>query len=635
MRCKFRKNCILLIWLLVGISGLNEAQIDLKDHVEWNEIGRENILNEINGPRLLKPKLNTYFNAQYSLNQFVSFCDTQSRGVFYEYDPSANHHWFHYPLIVNKSNLNAVLSIPDFQINQIQVYIRDPKKQVTKVIEFGDELSVELFNMDTRTCQGQYSFQENGVYDIYVKYNRPGVIPTLYLELTDIQSFVSSWNFREWIYGLAFGFLATYLLYIIWVFINKPSAYYGYFLLWVLMNFIYYIISTGYFKYYLVKDSENWYSGIRQASVILALFGITQFALEHYKKRESLIWITRLSLFLVSLTTLIILSTLFTDKPIYLGYENYLILTIRLVIFGFIILQFYLPFIHYRKYKEITFLSIVLIFAIINMIGYIVLSNVPNQANFDDFNLFSVLTLVFEVIVVAWGAVKFAIEQEKQKSHLIQQHIDLQKAINQQQNEVQEKERMRIALDLHDDALNRMSILLLLARDQYIDKTSVLNSLEGIYKDIKHYILGLYPYWTKEAELNSVIKNNLLEIAKKLKIELVFNTDFTSYNFSKLQRLQLFRISQEFIQNSGRHGKASKVCIDLEESEAGFQIQFQDNGLGFDPNEIIQGLGTQGAKQRIQILGGSMQIISAKGEGVKWIITIPKFASLQTLTPTS
>jgi signal transduction histidine kinase len=269
------------------------------------------------------------------------------------------------------------------------------------------------------------------------------------------------------------------------------------------------------------------------------------------------------------------------------------------------------------------------------MIGYIVLSNVPNQANFDDFNLFSVLTLVFEVIVVAWGAVKFAIEQEKQKSHLIQQHIDLQKAINQQQNEVQEKERMRIALDLHDDALNRMSILLLLARDQYIDKTSVLNSLEGIYKDIKHYILGLYPYWTKEAELNSVIKNNLLEIAKKLKIELVFNTDFTSYNFSKLQRLQLFRISQEFIQNSGRHGKASKVCIDLEESEAGFQIQFQDNGLGFDPNEIIQGLGTQGAKQRIQILGGSMQIISAKGEGVKWIITIPKFASLQTLTPTS
>jgi signal transduction histidine kinase len=99
--------------------------------------------------------------------------------------------------------------------------------------------------------------------------------------------------------------------------------------------------------------------------------------------------------------------------------------------------------------------------------------------------------------------------------------------------------------------------------------------------------------------------------------------------------LQLFRLAQEFIQNSGRHGHATEVSIKVFEDNTGLYLEFEDNGIGYNPNEVKRGLGTQGAEQRVQILGGSMQIIAENGKGVRWVITIPKFSSLQTLVPVS
>ncbi len=623
-------------WSLILYSGISYSNSIVEDETsafKTSKKERLNVIDSIDLPVLLTPTVVTYFDKNVELNEFVHFCYTTAFKSINHVNSRSEYHWLHYKIKLKKAHETGVLNIPDFQINRIEVYIQSPEKQLTRIIQFGDELSVDSFNMNTRTCQGSYFFKDSGEYHIYVKYYRAGVDPTLYLQLSRIDKFIGFWNEREWQYGLAFGFLATYLLYVIWVLINQPTIYFGYFLTWVSMNFVYYFISGGHFKFYFISGSENWYSSIRQASVIAALFGITQFALTHYKQRDNLKWVTRLSVFLVSLTFLIIFSAWFTEVPIYTGYEKYFIGAIRLVIVGFVVLQFILPFNHYKKHKEFTFLSVVLIVAVVNLLGYIFLSNVPHRANFDNFNLFSVFILVFEVIVVAWGALKYSVAQEKKKNDLILEQIELQKEINQRQNDVQEKERMRIAMELHDDVLNRMSILLLLARDNYIDKNEVTKNLNEIGRDVKHYILGLYPYWTKESELNDVILNNLNEIADRLKIKLSITWDIKNASFSKLQRLQLFRLAQEFIQNSGKHGQAKHVSIKIFEDNQGLYLEFEDDGIGFDKQEVKQGLGTQGAKQRVQILGGEMEIISQKGIGVRWVITIPKFASLQTSTP--
>lgn len=56
----------------------------------------------------------------------------------------------------------------------------------------------------------------------------------------------------------------------------------------------------------------------------------------------------------------------------------------------------------------------------------------------------------------------------------------------------------------------------------------------------------------------------------------------------------------------------------------GSQIDLQDNGIGYKVNETIAGLGTQSAKNRVQILGGLLTISSTLGSGVKWNIGLPQ-----------
>ncbi len=583
----------------------------------------------------LKPQIVLPFKQQISVDSFRNHLKKLKYTSQIHTSTQIAEHWFYYKVRVPTVLGNRVFSIPDYQINHLEVYIKHPLGHIQRIINFGDEISVKNFNMNTRTAQAQYTFQDTGIYELFVRHNRSGMQPKLLLRISKIENFLENWNQFEWLYGVIYGFIITYLVFIFWGFMSTKEISYGFFFLWVFMNFLHNFISSGHLKFWFIQSEGNWFSSLRLAAAIFAAYAINQYALFHYGQKERLAWLYKLSNALAVFLFAVLLSVFFFKTPFYLGFERIAVIVIRLIIGLFLLVQVYLPIQHYIKHKKITYLSWVLLVGIINGLGFIYQTGKLDPVDFDQYGIFTILIFVIEVIIVAWGSVKFTLRIQKERTYLIEQNIQLQKEINQRQNDVQEKERMRIAMELHDDVLNRMSILMLLARDKYIDSNEIAKNLNEISRDIKHYILGLYPYWTKEAELNQVIINNLQEISAKLKIDLIIQADERKMNFSKLQRLQLFRLAQEFIQNAGKHGKSTKVVFKIFEDGSGYYLEFQDNGIGFDVQETVQGLGTQGAKQRVQTLGGNMIIESSKGKGVRWIITIPKFSSLQTLTPMS
>jgi signal transduction histidine kinase len=96
------------------------------------------------------------------------------------------------------------------------------------------------------------------------------------------------------------------------------------------------------------------------------------------------------------------------------------------------------------------------------------------------------------------------------------------------------------------------------------------------------------------------------------------------------QTLAIFRIFQEAVSNSVRHGKATEV--DVEVKRAGpdaLKFTVRDNGKGFDPGGgmmetlLMEGKrGLNGMKQRTELLGGEFELISAPGKGAAITITI-------------
>jgi signal transduction histidine kinase len=88
----------------------------------------------------------------------------------------------------------------------------------------------------------------------------------------------------------------------------------------------------------------------------------------------------------------------------------------------------------------------------------------------------------------------------------------------------------------------------------------------------------------------------------------------------------LYHIVQEALNNVIRHAHAQSVGVCLELAENAIQLRVSDDGIGFDPQNADEssGLGLRGMRERVQRIGGSVQITSAPGKGTRVTVSVPR-----------
>ncbi|MFZ5879269.1 MAG: sensor histidine kinase, partial [Chloroflexota bacterium] len=77
----------------------------------------------------------------------------------------------------------------------------------------------------------------------------------------------------------------------------------------------------------------------------------------------------------------------------------------------------------------------------------------------------------------------------------------------------------------------------------------------------------------------------------------------------------LYRVAQEAIQNAARHAKAKTVSVTLTQTSGRLTLTVQDDGRGFDVGAPSAGYGLRGMRERAEMLGGSLNVTSAVGQG--------------------
>jgi signal transduction histidine kinase len=189
--------------------------------------------------------------------------------------------------------------------------------------------------------------------------------------------------------------------------------------------------------------------------------------------------------------------------------------------------------------------------------------------------------------------------------------------------QLQEEERRRIAQDLHDGVVQE---LIDLKRNYSAQKVeTVINNLRRVCHNLKPQVLE---------DLGLVASLEFLaDDLRQSGIENVsLNAD--TMGLSSLPRhyeLPLFRVLQELCSNIKHHAQASQVKITIaytpEESPM-LSTSIQDNGKGFNPQKpYSKSMGLTGVKERIQQMGGHLQINSKVGEGSRFQFVIPVKAS--------
>ncbi len=239
------------------------------------------------------------------------------------------------------------------------------------------------------------------------------------------------------------------------------------------------------------------------------------------------------------------------------------------------------------------------------------------------FTAFFLMSLA--ILIFVYYSRKKIIEQEIKNRDL---EIEHQKTLINAVIQTQEKERNRIAQDLHDDissGLNVVSINCHMLKTPGLDTTeqdkitdTILDLTSRVLHSSRRIAHDLLPPVLDKFGLNAGILELTEDFNKTGKVSIDYKNQA---DFSKIpteSHLHIFRIIQELINNSMRHGKATKIAISFTEESGQTVLKYVDNGCGFDTNEIEnqKGLGMKNIESRVSLIGAVYKITSEVNNGI-------------------
>lgn len=241
------------------------------------------------------------------------------------------------------------------------------------------------------------------------------------------------------------------------------------------------------------------------------------------------------------------------------------------------------------------------------------------------YSFIAFLLMGLVLILFFYFSRKKIIQKEFEKKDL---EIQYQKELLSAVIITQEEERKRIAQDLHDDISSKLNIVSLnshllttpnLSQDEVKEITENIINLTGKALDNSRKIAhGLLPPVIEKFGLHAGVEELCLEFSssKAVKVNYENKTVFDIIDNDK--HLHVFRILQELMNNSLRHGKASIISIIFEKKNEMYWCFYTDDGIGFEMknNENQKGLGMKNIESRIAFLNGKMTLESSINKGI-------------------
>lgn len=232
-------------------------------------------------------------------------------------------------------------------------------------------------------------------------------------------------------------------------------------------------------------------------------------------------------------------------------------------------------------------------------------------------------SVAIALIVTVGGAVRYRIAQ-------IRRAQAAQQAFSRQLIDLQERERQRIAAELHDSLGQSLLVVknraLLGAMSQPGEPAlshfqEISNAAAQTLDEVRAISYDLRPHHLDQLGLTTTISAMIEKVAKSGTIQVTRELDDIDGLFSPSDEITIYRIIQESLNNVLKHSRATEASVEVRSHEHGVEIVIRDNGQGFgvrDPHDAGAGpggFGLKGIAERVQMLGATHTIESAPGQG--------------------
>ena len=205
--------------------------------------------------------------------------------------------------------------------------------------------------------------------------------------------------------------------------------------------------------------------------------------------------------------------------------------------------------------------------------------------------------------------------------------------------DAQEAERKRIAAELHDGLGQWLGLIKFefeqardrLAANAPAEAAATLDALapkiSGAMDEVRRIAMNLRPSTLEDLGILATLTWFLREygsVYRSITVEQAI--DVREGDVPETLRLPLYRIVQEALNNTAKHAGATRVAVRLWKRGEILQLVVEDNGVGFDPASArTHGLratfGHTGMRDRVRLTGGTFDIETARGAGVKILVT--------------
>lgn len=230
--------------------------------------------------------------------------------------------------------------------------------------------------------------------------------------------------------------------------------------------------------------------------------------------------------------------------------------------------------------------------------------------------LLLVILLVYSLLKIARINFKKTIENQRRESNLLIKH---QEQLMQNSIESQDQERNRIASDLHDSLIGKLTLLRM--KTTFDPNISEIESLlDESISEARRISHDLSPPLVNIMEIEELLEN-LIQNWKKFYNISFYKNITNSKPVSEDLKLQLVRIIQEQIVNSHKHAFANSLLIDIRYTNKYLQILYKDDGKGFDIDEIKNGIGIKNIELRLHKYQASYKLKSNK-KGTTFLVSI-------------
>ncbi|HEX7798415.1 MAG TPA: MASE1 domain-containing protein [Vicinamibacterales bacterium] len=241
----------------------------------------------------------------------------------------------------------------------------------------------------------------------------------------------------------------------------------------------------------------------------------------------------------------------------------------------------------------------------------------------------SVLTLQLFLLLIGVSMLSLAIVVEERQALRARES-----AFNTRLLQAQDGERARIALELHDDILQRIAILQigLDAFGDHAASTDARLTIGGFRRtvaEISSAIRGLsrklHPSVLDVVALDLAIKELCREFTAQHRMNVQFRCESDTMDVDRVVKVSVFRIAQEALHNAAKHSGTAAAVVELARVGDRLVLSVTDAGVGFDVGLTAEamGLGFISMRERLRPLGGNLVIQSVPGQGTTVRVDVP------------